>query len=140
MTSTALVTNLSVLTLESLLHGRLKAKGREVVLGTEEEMHKCFHSKFCFIFQRYNLPIKPKDFEFSYLVSCSSNSDNAVWVQSTDAVVYQSTAMRTGGNNDVFPSWYFCELKSKSTYAQDSPNCPAQYSISSCLWKGPDDG
>lgn len=86
-------------------------------------------------FQKNHLPVKGKDFEFSYLVSCSSNSDNTVWVQGTDAVVHQGTTVRTGGNNNVFPSRCFCELKSKGTYAQDSPDCPAQHCISSCLQK-----
>lgn len=86
-----------------------------------------------FFFRRHHLPVKTKDMEFSYLVSGPSNSDDAVWVQGADAVIYQGTAVRTGGNNDVFPSRCFCELKSKGTYAQDSPDCPAQHSTSSCL-------
>lgn len=99
--------------------------------------------KILFLFQKVLPPVKPKDLEFSYLVSCSSNSDDAIWVQGTDAVIYQGTAVRTGGDDDVFPSRCFHELKSKGTNAQDSPDCPAQLSTSSCLWKrytGPGDG
>lgn len=63
-----------------------------------------------------------------------------VWVQGRDALIHQGIAVGAGGNDDVFASRYFCQLKAKGTHAQHSPDCPAQHSISSCLQKRHSDG
>lgn len=116
--------------------------GREVVLRKVEEVspvysfkweNDFFKKSFYFFFQRCHLSVKTEDTEFSYLVSCSSNSDDRVRVQGSDALIYQGTAVGVGGNDDVFASRCFCELKAKGTHAQHSLDCPAQRSISSCL-------
>lgn len=90
---------------------------------------------FWFFSPRCHLPVKTEGLGFSYLVSCSSNSDDMVWVQGSDALIHQGTAVGARGHDDVFASRSFCQLEAKGTHAQHSPDGPAQHCISSCLKK-----
>lgn len=94
-----------------------------------------FKKPFYFFPQRCHLLVKTEDLGFSYLVSCSSHSDDMVWVQGSDALIDQGTAVGARGHDDVFASRGFCQLEAKGSHAQHSPDGPAQHSISSCLQK-----
>lgn len=58
-----------------------------------------------------------------------------VWVQGSDALIDQGTAVGARGHDDVFASRGFCQLEAKGSHAQHSPDGPAQHSISSWLQK-----